>query len=101
MPIPFLVPVQSTHPVSLGGPVHATIATALITHVEEMVDEIRELFHHHKWNCLAQEAEKAEKEWEWMSNWVSDLLDQRADVKGELWRLEQDLNRKREELEQL
>ena len=51
------------------------------------------------WDCLAQEAEKAEKELEQMSNWVSDLLDQRADVKDELWRLDQDLKRKREELE--
>ena len=31
-----------------------------------------------------------------MSNWVSDLLDQRADVKDELWKLEEDLKRKRE-----
>ena len=36
-----------------------------------------------------------------MSCWVSDLLDQRVDAKGELWRLEQDLKSKREELEQL
>ena len=36
-----------------------------------------------------------------MSNWVSNLLDQRTDVRNELWRLEQDLKSKREELEQL
>ena len=36
-----------------------------------------------------------------MSNWVSDLLDQREYVKDELWRLEQDLKRKSQELAQL
>ena len=33
-----------------------------------------------------------------MSNWVHDLLDQRYDVKRKIWKLEQDLNDKREEL---
>ena len=33
--------------------------------------------------------------------WVSDLVDQRADVRDELWGMEQDLKSKREELEQL
>ena len=51
--------------------------------------------------CLAQEAEDAEKEREWMSNWVHDLMDQRYEIKAEIWRLEQDLNSKKEELAQL
>ena len=45
--------------------------------------------------CLAQEAEDAEKEREWMSNWVHDLMDQRYEIKAEIWRLEQDLKSKK------
>ena len=36
-----------------------------------------------------------------MSNWVCDLMDQRHEIKAEIWRLEQDLNSKKEELAQL
>ena len=50
---------------------------------------------------MAQEAEDAEKERERMSNWVRDLMDQRYEIKAEIWRLEQDLNSKKEELAQL
>ena len=50
---------------------------------------------------MAQEAEDAGKEREWMSNWVHDLMDQRYEIKAEIWRLEQELNSKREELAQL
>ena len=50
---------------------------------------------------MAQEAEDAEKEREWMSNWVHDLMNQRHEIKAEIWRLEQDLNSKKEELTQL
>ena len=50
---------------------------------------------------MAQEAEDDEKEREWMSNWVHDLMDQRYEIKAEIWRLEQDLNSKKEELAQL
>ena len=35
-----------------------------------------------------------------MCNWVHDLLDKKADVKDELWRMEQDLRSKREKLAQ-
>ena len=92
VPIPFLEPDKSPSPVTLSGPVWATISTAFITQAEEMVHEMRDLCH--QWDCLAQEEDKAEKEWERMSCWVSDLLDQRVDLKGELWRLEQDLKSK-------
>ena len=61
--------------------------------------EIKRL--HQKHICLAQEAEDAEKEREWMSNWVHDLMDQRHEIKAEILRLEQDLNSKKEELAQL
>ena len=51
--------------------------------------------------CLVQEAEDAEKERTLMSNWMCDLMDQRHEIKAEIWRLEQDLNSKKEELAQL
>ena len=41
------------------------------------------------------------KGWEKTCNWTHDLLVQRANVRDELWRMEQDLKSKREELEQL
>ena len=58
--------------------------------------EMKDLYHQQ--DCLAQEDDKAEKEWERMCNWVHDL---RSVVKGELERLEQDLSSKEEELAQL
>ena len=36
-----------------------------------------------------------------MCNWVLDLKDQKYDVQKEIWKLEQDLNGKKEELAQL
>ena len=58
--IPFLDPDQSPLPVTLTGPVCATITTAFITKAEEMVKEMKDL--HHQRDCLAQEVDKAEKE---------------------------------------
>ena len=98
-PIPFLEPGQSPSPAVLGGPVLESIATAFTTEMEEVVGQIKRL--HQKHICLAQEAEDTEKEREWMSNWVHDLMDQRHEIKAEIWRLEQDLNSKKEELAQL
>ena len=66
--------------------------------MKEVVAEIKRL--HQKHICLAQEAEDAEKEREQMSNWVHDLMDQRYEIKAEIWSLEQDLNSKKEELAQ-
>ena len=60
VPIPFLKPDQSPSPGILGGPVCAAITTAFITQAEEMVGEMKDL--HHQQDCLAQEADKAEKE---------------------------------------
>ena len=100
VPIPFLKPGQSPSPAVLGGPVLESMATAFATEFEEVVAEIKRL--HQKHICLAQEAEDAEKEREWMSNWVHDLMDQRYEIKAEIWRwLEQDLNSKNEELAQV
>ena len=99
VPIPFLEPGQSPSPAVLGGPVLESMATAFATEMEEVVAEIKRL--HQKHICLAQEAEDAEKEREQMSNWVCDLMDQRYEIKAEIWRLEQDLNSKKEELAQL
>ena len=75
------------------------MATAFATEMKEVVAEIERLCQ--KCICLAQEAEDAEKERERMSNWVRDLMDQRHEIKAEIWRLEQDLNSKKEELAQL
>ena len=61
--------------------------------------EIKRL--HQKCIHLAQEAEDAEKQRDKMLNWVHDLMDQRHEVKADIWRLEQDLNGKKEELTQL
>ena len=94
LPIPFLEPGQSPSPVTLGAPVFATTATAFTTQAEEMVDEMRTL--HHKQDCLAQKTDQTETECKKVSNWVSDVLDQRVDVRCELERMEQDLKSKRE-----
>ena len=62
VPVPFLEPGQSPHPVSLGGLVLATMETALLKQVYEIKKQIR--WFHERWDQLAQEAEQAEKEWE-------------------------------------
>ena len=93
VPIPFLEPGQSPPPAVLGEPVLENMATALSTEMKEVVAEIKRL--HQKHICLSQEAEDAEKERERMSNWVHDLMDQRYEIKAEIWRLEQDLNSKK------
>ena len=90
---------QSPSPAVLGGPVLKNMATAFATEMKEVVAEIERL--HQKHICLAQEAEDAEKERERMSNWVCDLMDQRHEIKAEIWRLKQDLNSEKEELAQL
>ena len=51
--------------------------------------------------CLAQEAKDAEKWSDKLSNWVHILMDQRHDGKADIWRLEQELKRTKEELTQL
>ena len=99
VPIPFLEPGQSPSPGVLGGPVLENMATAFATEMKEVLAEIKRL--HQKCIYLAQEVEDAEKERERMSNQVHDLIDQRHEIKDEIWRLEQDLNSKKEELAQL
>ena len=99
VPIPFLEPGQSPSPATLGGPVLEAIATAFTMEMEKVVAEIKGL--HQKHIHLAQEAEDAEKQRKRMCNWVFDLKDQEYDVQNEIWKLEQDLNGKKEELTQL
>ena len=99
VPITFLEPGQSPSSAVLGGPVLESMATAFATEMEEVVAEIKRLCQKHI--CLAQEAEDAAQEREWLSNWMRDLMDQRHEIKAEIWRLEQDLNSKKEELAQL
>ena len=96
VPIPFLEPDQSPTPVALGGPVCSAIATAFITQAEEMLEDMKDLCH--QWDHLAQEAGKAEKEWEKMCKQVWDL---RSVVRGEWESLEQELQSKKDELAQL
>ena len=96
VPIPFLEPGHSPSPVALGGPVCSAIATAFMTQAEEMLQDMKDLCH--QWDCLAQEAGKAEKEWEKMCQQVRDL---RSVVRGELESLEQELQSKKDELAQL
>ena len=99
VPIPFLEPCQSPSPAALGGPVLENMATAFATEIKEVVAEIKRLCQ--KPIHLAQEAEDAEKQRDRMCNWVLDLKDQKYDVQKEIWKLEQDLNGKKEELAQL
>ena len=96
VPIPFLEPGQSPSPVALGGPVCSAITTAFMTQAEEMLQDMKDLCH--QWDHLAQEAGKAEKEWEKMCQQVRDL---RSVVRGELESLEQELQSKKDELAQL
>ena len=53
------------------------------------------------WDCLAQEAERAEKEQEQISNWVRDLLDQTAYLRNEIGKMEWELNQFKEKKEGL
>ena len=99
VPIPFLEPGQSPSPAILGGPVPEAIITAFSTEVEELVAETKKM--HKKLIHLAQEAEDAEKQRDRMCNWVLDLKDHKYDIQKEIWKLEQDLNGKEEELAQL
>ena len=82
VPVPLLEPGQSPHPVSLGGPVLASIENTLLKQVRDIEDEIRG--YHHQWDCLVQEADRAEKDLEQISNGVRDLLDQRTDLRDEI-----------------
>ena len=94
--IPFLEPGQSPPPVALGGPVCSAIATAFMMQAKEVVEDMQDLCH--QWDYLAQEAGKAEKEWDKMCMQVQDL---RSVVRGEIEKLEQDLKSKKDELAQL
>ena len=67
-----------------------------MTQVEEMVEDIQDMCHQQ--DHLAQEAGKAEKEWEKMFRHVQYL---RSVVRGEIEKLEQDLKSKKEELTKL
>ena len=46
---------------------------------------------------MAKEAEQAEKEWEKVSNWVRDLLNQRVDLRFEIGSMELELEQLKEE----
>ena len=50
---------------------------------------------------MTKEAEQAEKEWEKVSNWVRDLLDQRADLRVKIGRMELELEQLKEERDRM
>ena len=95
VPVSFLEPGQSPHPVSLGRPVLATMEASLHKQVHEIEEQIREFCERQDW--LAKEAKQSEKEWEKVSNWVRDLFDQRADLRVEIGRMELELEQLKEE----
>ena len=99
VPVPFLEPGQSPHPVSLGGPVLATMEASLLKQVHEIEEQIRGFCE--RWDWLAKEAEQAEKEWEKVSNWVRDLLDQRVDLRVEIGSMELELEQLKEERDRM
>ena len=99
VPIPFLEPGQSPSHATQGRPFLEAITTSFTMEMEEVVAEIKRLCQKHI--HLAQEAEDTEKQWERMCNWVLNLKDQKYDVQKEIWKMEQDLNGKKEELAQL
>ena len=68
---------------------------SLLKQVHEIEKQIRGF--HERQDQLAKEAEQAEKEWEKVSNWVRDLLDQRADLRVEIGRMELELEQLKEE----
>ena len=99
VPVPFLEPGQSPHPVSLGGPVLATMEASLLKQVHEIEEQIRRFCE--RWDWLAKEPEQAEKEWEKVSNWVRDLLDQRVDLRVEIGSIELELEQLKEERDRM
>ena len=99
VPVPFLEPGQSPHPVLLGGLVLATMEAALHKQVHEFEEQIRGF--HERTDWLAKEAEQAEKEWEKVSNWVRDLLDQRVDLRVEIGSMELELEQLKEERDRI
>ena len=99
LPVPFLELGQSPDPVSFGGPVLATMEASLLNQVHEIEEQIRGF--HERWDWLAKEAEQAEKEWEKVSNWVRDLLDQRVDLRVEIGSMELELEQFKEERDRM
>ena len=99
VPVPFLELGQSPDPVSLGGPVLATMEASLLNQVHEIEEQIRGF--HERWDWMAKEAEQAEKEWEKVSNWVRDLLDQRVDLRVEIGSMELELEQFKKERDRM
>ena len=99
VPVPFLEPDQSPHPVSLGGLVLATMEASLLKQVHEIEEQIRGFCE--RWDRLAKEAEQAEKEQQKVSNWVRDLLDQRVDLRVEIGSMELELEQLKEERDRM
>ena len=72
---------------------------SLLKQVHEIEEQIRGFRERQDW--LAMEAEQAEKEWEKVSNWVRDLLDQRVDLRVEIGSMELELDQLKEERDRM
>ena len=99
VPVPILEPGQSPHPVSLGRLVSATMEASLLKQAHEIEEQIRGF--HERQDQLAKEAKQAEKEWEKVSNWVRDLLDQRVDLRVEIESMGLELEQLKEERDRM
>ena len=86
VPVPFLGPCHSPYSISMGAPALATMEATLLKQVHEIEEQIRGF--HEQQDHSAQWAERAEKEREHISNWVIDLLDQRADLRIKIRKME-------------
>ena len=85
VPVPFLEPGQSPHPVSLGGLVLATMEASLLKQVHDIEEQIRGFCE--RQDQLAKEAEQAEKEQERLAtgleiSWTRELT---LGLKLEAW----------------
>ena len=93
MAIPFQGSIHSPHPSALAEPVTAVVVVwvnkIMVKHIWDARNEVLEL--HQQWDQLVWEMQEVDKEWEHTSNWIADLIDQLADVRGEIWQMEQEL----------
>ena len=96
VPVPFVEPGQYPHPVSLGGPVLATMEASLLKQVHEIEKQIRGFCE--RQDQLAKEAEQVEKEQEKVSNWVgiSWTREQTLGLNLEVWSWSFNSSRRRE-----
>ena len=64
-------------------------------YIQDARNELQELWQQWDQLVLVQEVEEVGKEQEHTSNWVADHLDQRPDVRDEIWQVEQEPKERR------